>query len=393
MPAHIFYLLVTTGIQALVTMAMATVPVLAPKIGEELGGPAILVGYYAALAYATATMTTLPGGRLVERFGPIRMSQICLGLCAAGLAIGTAGNFAALALSAVVVGAGLGPTTPASAHVLIRTAPAQLMSFTFSVRQTGVPIGVALAGIFVPLLVAGFGWRGALLAVSAYCTVLAAAIQPLRARLDQGSKQPGPPGRIWDGLRIVASSRLLAGMAVGSFFFAGMQHCFVTYIVSYLTADFGMSLAAAGGMLTLAQLGGIISRLVWGVAAERWIRSRLLLGLLGLGMAASALLTAAMTSQWPTALIAGVAALFGATAIGWNGVYLAEVARLVPRQEVSAATGGTLFFTYLGMVVNPLLFGGIVTATGSYGAGFALIALPVAGCAILLLRLREIKKS
>ena len=47
---------------------------------------------------------------------------------------------------------------------------------------------------------------------------------------------------------------------------------------------------------------------------------------------------------------------FGATAVGWNGVFLAEIASLAPRERISDATGGSAFFTFLGVVVTPPLF-------------------------------------
>jgi MFS family permease len=61
---------------------------------------------------------------------------------------------------------------------------------------------------------------------------------------------------------------------------------------------------------------------------------------------------------------------FGASAIGWNGVYLAEVARRAPEGMASMATGGTLAFTFLGVVIGPPIFGALSTWFGTYRAGF-----------------------
>ncbi|MCG3185643.1 MAG: hypothetical protein IOMNBAOH_00153 [Rhodocyclaceae bacterium] len=94
-------------------------------------------------------------------------------------------------------------------------------------------------------------------------------------------------------------------------------------------------------------------------------------------MAAAACLLGSMTEAWPYLAMAVVSALFGATGIGWNGVYLNEVARIAGRERIGLATGGTLFFTYLGMVINPLIFGQLVTHTHSYAIGFITIAVPV----------------
>jgi sugar phosphate permease len=93
----------------------------------------------------------------------------------------------------------------------------------------------------------------------------------------------------------------------------------------------------------------------------------------------------------PYLLILFLAFALGATAIGWNGVYVAEVVRLAPAGQAGAATGGCLFFTFIGVVVNPVLFGMAQRASGSYQTAFmAAAAICVtAGIVILLTRKRQ----
>ena len=75
---------------------------------------------------------------------------------------------------------------------------------------------------------------------------------------------------------------------------------------------------------------------------------------------------------------------FGASAIGWNGVYLAEVARRAPQGMASMATGGTLAFTFLGVVVGPPMFGALSGLFGSYRAGFVGLMLMATASGALL---------
>ena len=56
------------------------------------------------------------------------------------------------------------------------------------------------------------------------------------------------------------------------------------------------------------------------------------------------------------AAILALCSLFGATAIGWNGVQLAEVARNAPADEVGAITGAAGFITFGGVVTGPPTF-------------------------------------
>jgi MFS family permease len=115
---------------------------------------------------------------------------------------------------------------------------------------------------------------------------------------------------------------------------------------------------------------------LWGVLADRAFTRRTMLGLLGIGMGVSALVALAAGPGWPAWLLLAYASAFGATAVGWNGVFLAEIARLAPEGRASAATGGSLFFTFLGVVVTPPLFNQVLALAGSYSVAYAAFALP-----------------
>ena len=46
----------------------------------------------------------------------------------------------------------------------------------------------------------------------------------------------------------------------------------MSFLVVYLTETLGYSLVAAGFALTVANLGGIVGRIVWGAVADRCLR-------------------------------------------------------------------------------------------------------------------------
>jgi len=80
-----------------------------------------------------------------------------------------------------------------------------------------------------------------------------------------------------------------------------------------------------------------------------------------------------------------VCAAFGGTAIGWNGVYLAEIARKAPPGKAGLATGGALFFTYFGVLLGPPAFAFLVEGGLGYPAAFLLVAAPPLACGLWLL--------
>lgn len=381
-------LLTTLAIQALVAMAVLTPPVIAPVIAQALGVPVAFIGLYVALAYAGAMVASLTAGAAVARYGAIRVSQVGMVLCAAGLLLCAVPTVWTFAIGGVLIGLGYGPITPASSWLLALTTPAHRMSLVFSVKQTGVPFGGMLAGALVPTVMLVAGWQGALVAVAAANLLCAAIAQPLRATLDAG-REPERPlrlGNLAQPIRLVLSQRSLATLAACSFVFSTAQLALTTYLVTYLNQALAYGLVTAGLALSVAQIGGVGGRILWGYVSDSWLGAHRMLAVLGFTTAASSLVTAFLSDAMPTPLVFAILFVFGASATGWNGVYLAEVARRAPPGMAGVATGGTLAITFLGVVLGPPLFGAVSAAFGSYSVGYAALAIPVAVCGLVLLR-------
>ncbi|MCD6076768.1 MAG: putative transporter [Ramlibacter sp.] len=381
-------LAITLAIQAMVAMALLTLPSMAPRVAASVGISATYIGLYIAVAYIGAMGASLASGALVARYGSIRVSQIGLLLCALGLALCAVPLVPVMALGALVVGLGYGPVTPASSHLLARTTPAHRMSLVFSVKQTGVPLGGALAGAIVPGLELLAGWQQALLAVAAANLLCAAIAQSLRTEFD-ADRDPTRPVRIGNFLepvRMVLAHPALRMLASCSFVFSIAQLSLTTYLVTYLTDNLAYGLVTAGFMLSASQVGAVVGRVFWGYVADRWFGARRMLALLAMLMALSSVATALLQPVLPAVVVLAVLVVFGASAIGWNGVYLAEVARQAPAGMAGLATGGTLAITFLGVVLGPPLFGAVSGLFGSYQAGFAALAVPLGVIAFVLMR-------
>ena len=373
-------------------LSALTPPVFAIAAAQDYALPAREVGVFTALLFLGAMGSAVAGGAVVARFGAIRTSQACLVMCAAGVALTASGSAALGALGGLVAGIGYGPMTPASSHLLAKVTTARSRPFVFSLKQTSVPIGGALAGLIVPALVAAAGWRGAALGVAGLVLLVAGGLQIVRAELDADRRiDPLPrPRALVAPLGAALREPALRELGLVSFVFSAMQLCLGTFLVTYLVEALGYGLAAAGVLLTVSQTAGIAGRVLWGALAGRVVAARPLLGWLGLGMAAAAAATGFFSPSWPELAVALVAAAFGATAVGWNGIYLAEIVRVTSPERSGSATGGVLFFTFAGMTAGPAFFGALAAATGSFRVAFWAVALMTvpAGAALLIGRRR-----
>ena len=377
MKGVVWPLIVTMAIQALVSLVVFTPPVLAPVAQTEIGLPASAVGIVTALIYLAATFTAVSAGNLINYFGAMRASQLSLVLAAAGIAIIATANPWLVALGALVVGTGYGVVTPSSSAILADRTPGNMRAFIFSLKQTGVPIGGALAGAAIPLLIVGFGWKEAALFAAVACFLLAVAVQPYRAGVDLAPHSPRPaaPVHLLEPLKLVMAHPRLRELALASFSYSGMQMCMGSFLVVFLTERVGLTVSSAGAALSMAMIAGAVGRIAWGIIADNWIAPRTVLAALGVLMGVSAFVMAAATPSWPYTLLLVVSFVFGASAIGWNGVYLAEVVRNAPQGTAGSATGASLAMTYAGVVFLPTIFWLIVHLSGSYPAAFVVVGL------------------
>jgi predicted MFS family arabinose efflux permease len=382
---------VTLGIQTLVSLVVFTPPVLTPAAQTEVGVHGSAVGIATALIYLSATVSALLSGRAIGRHGPMRMSQVSLALSGAGLALMASANLFLVVVGALVIGVGYGQVTPSSSAILVERTPPNLRAFVFSLKQTGVPIGGAVAGALLPALIYGVGWRAAALLCAGICIAFALVLQPMRTRVDPGSRaaRETSGAGLFEPLRLVLSQPRLREMGLASFTYSGMQMCLGSFLVVFLHDHARFGLGLAGAALSTAMVAGIGGRLFWGVVADNWIKPRLLLGLLGVGMSLAAFAMAFVTAAWAGAAVFLLSATYGATAVGWNGVYLSEVAYIAPPGRAAAATGASLALTYSGVMVLPSMFWAIVAVSGSYAAAFIATGLLTFWRGCLLLRTRS----
>ena len=168
-------LLATVAVQTLATMALYSMPTLAPAVARDLHVNGALVGGFVATAYGVGIVSALLSPGLIRRYGGVRATQAVL-LAAVGMLADRREqrHVAGIACAAVVLGCGYGAAAPASTHLLVPHTPRAMFNLVMSLRQIGVPLGGVFAALTLPPLVAIIGWRGALLAelVPVVCLIL-----------------------------------------------------------------------------------------------------------------------------------------------------------------------------------------------------------------------------
>ena len=372
-------LLATLAVQTLATMALYSLPTIAPEVARDLHVSGTLVGSLVATSYGVGIISALLSPGMVRRYGGVRATQVVLLAAAGMLALAALGSgVSGLALAAVVLGLGYGAAASASTHLLVPQTPQPVFNLVMSLRQIGVPLGGVMAALILPKLVLTIGWRTALLAELGPVLLLMALMEFPRRRWDAGRE---PRRRVfgralWQPFVLLADSRFRR-LSVAAFVYAGLALCLVAFMTVQLTTVVGFSLIQAGRILAAYQIAGSVSRPVWGWIADRFLTPAQTLAVHGVGMAVCSVLTGLYGPGWPVWAVMGNALLAGCTAGGYTGVGYAEYAMLGGSRRTEATGLGTAIFFAGGMAVPPI-FGAAVAAAGGYRDSY----MVGAGCAL-----------
>ena len=212
-------LIATLAAQTLATMALFSLPAIAPAIAAALNVRGELVGVFVSVVYGVGIISALFSPGFIHRNGAVRTLHGVLAATAALLLLAAGGSVVWLGISAVVLGLAYGAAAPASTHLLVPQTPPRVFNMVMSLRQIGVPLGGVLGSLLLPPLLLHLGWREALLAELPAVLLLAALLQIPRRSWDADAS----PTRRLFGRGLLAPFALLRDgpmlrLSVASFF-------------------------------------------------------------------------------------------------------------------------------------------------------------------------------
>jgi predicted MFS family arabinose efflux permease len=362
------------------------IPAIASLIRDDLGLSLTQAGSFLSVYYVGPVAMSFFAGMLADRWGTARTLVLGQALIAGGLlAASAAGSYGVLLAFLGLAGVGYGTLNPASTTAAMSWFPPRRRATVVGLKQVGLPFGGMLGAALMPALALRLGWRwavaaGAVLIVA--CAVLSLGVYRDPPGRAPGARAAGARGAAAEVLR----SRDLWLEALATLVFAAMQTVWMAFLSLYLQERVGLALVAASGYLALAQGGGVLGRVAFGVLSDRAFggRRRAPLVIAGCG---SALCSVAIAFTGPGAsplLLALLAVVFGFFGIGWNGVQHTLMAELAGPRTAGTAVGLGLAISSAGVMLGPPVFGACVTAAGGYrGPWMGLALVMLAGLGLL----------
>jgi predicted MFS family arabinose efflux permease len=360
---------------------------LLPSIQADVGMTFTQLGFFTGLYGMLAMLLSVPAGLTARRFGEKHVLAVGLvGVALGSVLLGRAWSFeSAVAFRGLTI---FGYRF-AFVSVLIAvalTAPPKLRGRTMGVlgatsamaSVVGAPLGGALVG--------ELGWRSAILGY-ALMALIGATVFWLFYRV--GAERETAPAEAAPAHGAAARSAFrspvvwLLALVVG---LGGFGQFTITYFVpSVAQGVYGLDAAAAGIIISTGYIAAIVLNLAIGVLADRFDK----LVVLGAIVAVLACASASLTFENEVSFRVATAAVIGFGFAATNQLY-GLAGSLMPRREAGNAMGivslGAGLFGYFG----PQMLGILRDTTGSFSAGFYMVAiadLMTLGLIVLLHRL------
>lgn len=309
-------------------------------------------------------------GVAVDRLGPKSVlfvgTALMAGFCSL---LFLAKTFAVLLIVLFFVGAFLAIVPSTGTKAVFSAFANRPRGLVMGIRQTGVPFGAAVAAWLLPRFVPHFGLHfvyGIFVVELLTTGWLFSAMIPKPTKHSETTSHVRLLRRHW--LRLI-------GPVCVAFLMVSGQYILLTYSISDLHMEHGVSLALAGTILALSQIGGGSGRIVLGQLSDLANGRRppviALTALLG---AVTAFTVGALPRDSTIWLLFVIWILFGVGAAGWNALVLTWAAESVPSSHSGLAMGIIGSTVFLGSAVFPPVFGLVVDATHRLSVGWWMLS-------------------
>ncbi len=306
-------------------------------------------------------------GITVDRVGP-RIVLFWGAILAAGLSslLLAVNSYTMLLVVLFCVGISLAVVPSSGTKAVFTAFVGRPRGLVMGIRQTGVPLGAALAAWLLPRLVPQWHLDPVYLLFSLELLVTGWAFSAVMR--DWRQKGASKPERI----RLTGThwKQLVRPISIAFLMVSG-QYILLTYSIADLSQVHHLSVAVAGAVLALSQVGGGVGRVVLGQLSDRIGGRRPPVLALAGGLATSlAFVIGILPRTAPVWTLFLIWTLFGFGAVGWNALALTWAGESVPISHSGFAMSLTGTIVFLGSSVFPPLFGLLVDQTHHFATGW-----------------------
>lgn len=328
-------------------------------------------------------------GHLIDRYGEkyvIGISALLLGITAALLPF--ASSYATLLLLLFIVGLFYGSAQTGGSTVITKWFPKEHRGLAMGIRQTGLPIGGAIAALLLPVMyfhysIAAAHYTQATIAISGALLFLTLYKDPPDTTTNSTETIT-----FRAKIRAIKHNRSLYSLyAIGGVMVA-FQMVIPAHYVSFLYGTLHLSLQQAGFVLSLAMIGGVIGRIILAAISDRFFATRCLFFLvIILTITGCFIVLFPLIIDRPLWFFSSYSFVLGLFAFGWYSLYIVSISEQADERMMGLTISTALTINQFFIITAPALFGLFVDWSGHFIACFSAL-----GIVILLLALWQLLK-
>jgi nitrate/nitrite transporter NarK len=293
-------------------------------------------------------------------------------------------TYGALLLGMLCVGVTYGMTMVLTTKALADWFPPERRATVIGAKFLAHSSAGSLAGLVLPTVALGLGWRQAFAAVGSL--LLATAGCALCGYHDRRQARPPTVPQVAAASRCLWRNPDFCRLLMTGFLLGGTFFTFTGYLTLYLHERLEYPPVFAGSLLALAHGTAAACRVPYGWVSDRWLRDDrrvLLRGMMVVAIGALLVLVL-LPPGTPAPVLATVIFLYGASGLAPGGLYHTLATEQAGRDTQGLGAGLASTLLQLGGTVTPPVFGALVDATGSYTAAWGLLMLGLLGVLGLL---------
>ena len=345
---------------------------------ESWGITLIQIGVMASACQLAKSITNFFGGVLIEKFGYKRV----LLACAAGFALVPIltvffyKSYTALLILRIIAGASACAIYAGCNLMAFENLPPQNRALAHGIILAGPNVGIVLGSFLLPTMIQKFGWKAGFLTAGAIVVVIMIAFAILvkeGGKAEVAQKKEKAADYTKNVIKACLNKNWILG-TLANFIIVGIVMGLGTYLTLYLTQEKGLSLIEAGAITGAASLVGFFANPLSGIISDA-IHSR----------------------KWVT-IPSVLLYAFGVAGFVWFGSKAAliairplnvMVAESVPGEYMASTSGIYNAVSFFGSSFSPIIFGAVLTATGTYSAILYTTAILACVAGVIQLFMKE----
>ena len=337
-------------------------------------------------------------GRLLDQYNEkilISISSFLLGSLL--LLTNIVSGFNGLLFVLLLIGMFYSVSQPGGSKVILKWFRKENRGLAMGIRQAGIPIGGALAGVLIPFLTVQYNMTYAINSIACICIIggLLFFMFYKEPYVQEEARKGHNNISFWMELKVVICKKELYPIYITGICMISLQMVLVGHFMKFLAGEQSITSIVAGTVFSVMFFSGMIGRIALATISDVLYKGNRRIPLF-IAVCASIGLILLLVMNIHTIMsgvLYSVSALLGFFSIGWFSLFIAEVAELASEESVGITVGLALTLNQIAIIVAPVLFGYIVDEKGYAYAWLCIVVLLSISAVSLYRKNKKIKES